>query len=358
MAKPIVFLSHSSRDADILNSLKEQLVRRTGGSIEFFLSSDGQSIPLGSNWVHRVETALSEARLMFVFISPDSLSSPWVYFEAGFAYSKQLKVVPVGIGGIDVAHLSPPLNLLQGFNITSGASLNNLIAKCNAEFDTSHAESFAEEDYKALWHGTPASGEQGWNSLASVVSTVKLRIPMTSTSESRIQTALAANGITFQAEPRSLRMYGGNIFIDPEDSILHITLDPLFVPVFLPLLRDVGVEETETAAEVVVHVNFVPEVLGHTDGIGISARLYGTGIGFGEDASFTFEGISFRIREVARPILVPVQHRLGGVQQWAGGGEQRLHLYLYVAASAENLDQQSLARLVSLLFTQGVLYEG
>lgn len=60
MAKPIVFLSHSSRDDKLLGRLKELLLSYTGGAIDFFLSSDGQSIPLGRNWVHEIQQA-SEA---------------------------------------------------------------------------------------------------------------------------------------------------------------------------------------------------------------------------------------------------------------------------------------------------------
>lgn len=50
---------------------------------------------------------------MFVFISPHSLRSNWLFFESGFAYSRDIKVVPVGILGVDLGTLSPPLSLLQ-----------------------------------------------------------------------------------------------------------------------------------------------------------------------------------------------------------------------------------------------------
>lgn len=52
---------------------------------------------------------------MFVFVSPESLSSSWIYFESGFAYAKGVKVIPIGIKGVDIGKLKPPLNLLQGF---------------------------------------------------------------------------------------------------------------------------------------------------------------------------------------------------------------------------------------------------
>lgn len=67
MSKPTIFFSHSSSDKDVLFKLKELFCDKTAGTIEVFLSSDGQSIPLGKNWVHRVQEALDNAKLMIVF---------------------------------------------------------------------------------------------------------------------------------------------------------------------------------------------------------------------------------------------------------------------------------------------------
>lgn len=46
--------------------------------------------------------------------------------------------------------MKPPLNLLQGFNITSGDSLNNFVSIINREFSCSFPESFTEDDFYAI----------------------------------------------------------------------------------------------------------------------------------------------------------------------------------------------------------------
>jgi len=148
--KPILFLSHSSKDRDYLSKLKFQLIEKTGRTFEIFLSSDGQSMPLGKNWVHSVEKALNDSKLMFVFISPNSINSNWIYFESGFAYSKNIKVIPVGINGVDLNRVPAPLSLLQGFNINSEEGLNNLIAIINSEFEFSHKEIFNKQDFHQI----------------------------------------------------------------------------------------------------------------------------------------------------------------------------------------------------------------
>lgn len=146
MNKPTLFFSHSSKDRDMILTIKNKLMSATGGVLDIFMSSDGQSIPFGTNWIHKIEEGLNDAKIMFVFVTENSLPSGWIYFEAGFAYNKGIKVIPVGIG-VDIGALKAPLNLLQGFNITSGDSLNNFISVVNREFSYSFAEKFTAEDY-------------------------------------------------------------------------------------------------------------------------------------------------------------------------------------------------------------------
>lgn len=149
MDKPVIFFSHSSKDKDVILPLKEKINRATGNTVDIFMSSDGQSIPFGSNWIHKVEEGLKDAKIMFVFVTETSLTSGWIYFEAGFAYSKGIQVVPVGIG-VNIGSLKPPLNLLQGFNITSGDSLNNFISIINKTLTYNFPDSFIDDDFYAI----------------------------------------------------------------------------------------------------------------------------------------------------------------------------------------------------------------
>ena len=132
--KPTVFSSHSSLDKDRIKPIKDHILEKTGNSIQIFMSSDGASIPFGKNWLKEIELALTECKLMFVWLTPNSVKSNWIYFESGYAYSRDIKVVPIGFDGIKLEELPAPLNLLQGFNINSSSSLNNIIAVINKEF--------------------------------------------------------------------------------------------------------------------------------------------------------------------------------------------------------------------------------
>ncbi len=144
--KPTVFFSHSSLDKDRIKPIKDHILEKTGNAIQIFMSSDGASIPFGKNWLKEIELALTTCKLMFVWLTPNSSKNNWIYFESGYAYSRDIKVVPIGFDGIKLEELPAPLNLLQGFNINSASSLNNIIAVINREFGlTFHY--FFDENY-------------------------------------------------------------------------------------------------------------------------------------------------------------------------------------------------------------------
>lgn len=149
MEKPTIFFSHTSKDKDMVLYIQNRIKDITGNTINIFMSSDGQSIPFGTNWVHKVEEGLSLASIMFVFVTPLSVKSGWIYFEAGYAYSKGIEVIPVGINA-DISNLRAPLSLLQGFNIASADSLNNFIEVINKKYGYTFNESFTDDDFQKI----------------------------------------------------------------------------------------------------------------------------------------------------------------------------------------------------------------
>ena len=58
-----------------MKKLKELLTKKVGSTLGIFASSDGQSIPLGRNWVYEIEQALEKSKIVFVLLSPNSIRS-------------------------------------------------------------------------------------------------------------------------------------------------------------------------------------------------------------------------------------------------------------------------------------------
>src|SRR5438093_101391 len=154
----VVFLSHSSRDRDRAIALKKLLDDRFGQAVEFFLSSDGQSLRLGKNWVAEISKALERAKLMFLFLSRNSWDSLWVHFEAGNVYGRG-RVIPVCMPGFHVHELKPPLSLLQAFNLHAPAALGNLVEECNHEFKLKMPIAFKPEDFHTVFGLSEAEEE-------------------------------------------------------------------------------------------------------------------------------------------------------------------------------------------------------
>ena len=297
--KPVVFFSHASSDAPTLTRLKRAFEEKTGGTIEIFLSSDGQSIQFGRNWVHRVEEAMGQAKLMVVFVSPESADSKWIYFESGFAYAKDLQVVPVALPGVDLSDLPPPLGLLQGFNIRSEDGLNNLIALVNEVFGHRHQEVFSKEDYLDIFKGglEDVTGQLG--TYGEYVRALKITIPLSGAGDlnlmaalGRIEEFLMEEGVHCHREGEKIDFFGVSIrelSVRGRDG-LTVLMDPILFDVTWPLLsrtidqiRKLGFKGCRLS------FFFSDDVQVERERFRVSARIYGTPARIGDEGKFVID---------------------------------------------------------------------
>lgn len=173
MAVPIVFLSHSARDRNIARSLKEVLATHTKGEIEWWLSSDGQSIRSGKNWRAEVEKSLRECRLLFILFTPASQQSAWVHFEAGFAEALGTDVVPIALPGFDIDAIPGPLQHKQGFNLRGASGLNNILSVTNQILKRHDLLSLDDDDYKKVF-GDSSDGREAIDLLNAYIEHIEL----------------------------------------------------------------------------------------------------------------------------------------------------------------------------------------
>jgi hypothetical protein len=303
--KPTVFFSHSSSDASALAYLKEQFVRKTGNSIDVFLSSDGQSIPFGRNWVHRVQEALQDASLMMVFVTPASLTSSWLYFEAGFAYAKGLRVIPIGALGIDLNNLRPPLSLLQGFNIKSADGLSNLIAVTNKEFEFSHSESFTADEYGTFLERGKVDVSDSSLTLRNHVAKIEVVLKRTTglkaetTSEvvEAFREYLAAQEIEHLVTSDNILLPGASVhyYKSSDSPIFAVSIAPSKFDAVLSLLQFVSTRTRGAGLTgLEIDLDFVDAVAATTEFPEASSRLLTGGpFTLGRKGTFRFRGFEF-----------------------------------------------------------------
>jgi hypothetical protein len=149
--KPTVFLSHSSSNRRELLALKRLLDSRAGGLIDFFLSSDEDSIVHGTIWPAEVRDALDRMSLMLVFASSESLKSSWTYFEAGYGLHKLRSVKIYCLPGSDKGKLPSPFDQLQNRNLHSAQEMSSLIHQINETLGSKLGEEVKTHDFDAVF---------------------------------------------------------------------------------------------------------------------------------------------------------------------------------------------------------------
>jgi hypothetical protein len=355
MEKPVVFLSHSSADRLLLGRLKEALVRLTNGAVDFFLSSDGQSIRLGTNWVSSVEEALSACELMFVFVSPAAARSQWIYFESGYAYSRKIEVVPVGILGQDVSILKPPLSLLQGFNLRDASSFGNIPTLINTKYKCSFPTSIVEEDYRSLF--LSAEGRL-WGSRAEFLKSFGFhgldtaKSGMTVTIEeylarNRVEYAIA-EGASYGKPWTRIDLNSISIqfrHYDESDSF-DIDVDPYYWQKAFPQVRAILEQFSSRLVD-------KPQFSIHLQGCSIAVRekhrilprLKAQGVSLQKDGTFTYKGVT--------------TFWLDREERYEANGESyEADPIVNFITTLEDIDIDSILPVIELLFDSHIVEEG
>jgi hypothetical protein len=111
-SKPIVFVSHIAEEAELAIAIQSSIKRDFLNLINVFVSSDRSS--MGNKWLNDLSGALERTELMLVLCSPFSVGRPWINFEAGAGWVREIPIIPVCHTGLKPSSLPVPLNLLNG----------------------------------------------------------------------------------------------------------------------------------------------------------------------------------------------------------------------------------------------------
>ena len=116
-----IFISHVTADEALASVLKEYLESIFLNATVFVSSTDLKG---GQVWIERLREALHEADAVIAVITPRSLTSKWVYFEAGAGFTSK-RTIPVVDGGLSFDQVGPPLSFLQARHLDT-AGLESL----------------------------------------------------------------------------------------------------------------------------------------------------------------------------------------------------------------------------------------
>lgn len=149
MATARLFISHLSTETELAQLLKRRVEQDFRDVLDVFVSSDKRSIKAGRNWLEDLKEALEHAQFVVVLCSSESIGRPWVNFEAGAGWIREIPLIPVCHSGLRPSQLPVPLNLLQAVQGSEPADLRSLYetiaAGLNMEAPTADFAGLAEE---------------------------------------------------------------------------------------------------------------------------------------------------------------------------------------------------------------------
>ncbi|MHB1033756.1 MAG: toll/interleukin-1 receptor domain-containing protein [Pirellulales bacterium] len=128
MKKLLVFISHITTEKEIAVSFKQLVEEAFLGMIEVFVSSDPNSIAMGGRWLDNITYGLKNCVIEIVIASPTSVIRPWINFEAGAGWVRDISVIPLCHSGMTPSTLPAPLSSLQAALATDATHLERVFA--------------------------------------------------------------------------------------------------------------------------------------------------------------------------------------------------------------------------------------
>jgi len=112
-----VFISFIHEEEDYAQAVQKFITRILGEDATPFLSSDKLQIYAGEKWVDRIMDELKDAKVVLLILSGHSVKRPWVNFEAGAAWTRDIAIIPVCVGGFKKDDLPKPYSSLQAVDL-------------------------------------------------------------------------------------------------------------------------------------------------------------------------------------------------------------------------------------------------
>lgn len=120
-----IFISHISEEKSLALVLKGWLESTFLGQCKVFVSSDPADIPAGTKWLDKINGAMDDSKLLIILYSPQSKLRPWINFEAGCGWVKNIPIMPICHSGLKVSEIGAPISSFQGLETEAVDFTNN-----------------------------------------------------------------------------------------------------------------------------------------------------------------------------------------------------------------------------------------
>jgi hypothetical protein len=134
-----IFLSHISEESSEARAIKISLEKALPG-LEVFVSA--VDIHFGQQWMAEINEAMKRAQAILVLCSPQSVRRPWINFESGSGWARQMPVIPICHKGLSKEQLPDPLGIFQGVELINPESFRKLVDRLSSEMNINVAGNF------------------------------------------------------------------------------------------------------------------------------------------------------------------------------------------------------------------------
>lgn len=86
----LIFISHIHEEGEMAKIIKDAIEDEFSGFVDVFVSSDGVTIPSGSNLLKSIENGLKTCVAAIYLISPNSVKRSWINFELGAVWIRNI----------------------------------------------------------------------------------------------------------------------------------------------------------------------------------------------------------------------------------------------------------------------------
>ncbi|EHU5194272.1 toll/interleukin-1 receptor domain-containing protein [Vibrio parahaemolyticus] len=144
-----IFISHASKDADVVEEIIELLEAIGVESNQIFCTSfEGYGIDLGENFLDAIKTELSSDSMVLFLLSENFYKSPVCMCEMGAAWVLSKEHIPIVVPPLTYSDIQGVLPLIQGMLLTDSLKLNSFKEKIEKTFNITNGLSFSTWERK------------------------------------------------------------------------------------------------------------------------------------------------------------------------------------------------------------------
>ena len=113
--------------------MKKFIERIFAGAVDVFVSTHEWSLQPGDLWESKIRKELKNSKMILVLLSKDSITRPWINFEAGAAWLKGIILIPMMHRGFTSADFIPPYISPLSISLLDPHDIDRLIKRIAIE---------------------------------------------------------------------------------------------------------------------------------------------------------------------------------------------------------------------------------